>query len=43
MKAIARIAASAMDQAPEQALEDALGLAAICLLIWLGFAATGLA
>lgn len=39
MKLLTRLAAAT----PRHALEDALGLAGLCLLIGLGFAATGLA
>ena len=38
MKTFARFAASA----PADAVEDALGLAALCLIVATGFAATGL-
>ena len=39
MNALARIAADA----PRSALEDAAGLAALCLMVAAGFAMTGLA
>ena len=38
MKTLARLAASA----PADAAEDAIGLAALCLIVATGFAATGL-
>ena len=41
MKHLARIAFSD-DAAPQGALEDALGLAALCLMVLAGFAATSL-
>lgn len=42
MSAIIRIAAAA-DRAPKGAVEDAVGLALLCLLAVAGFALTGLA
>ncbi len=41
MTAIARIAAAA-DRAPRGAVEDAIGMAALCLLVVAGFGATAL-
>jgi hypothetical protein len=41
MKILARFAFST-DDVPDGALEDALGLAALCLMILVGFAATSL-
>jgi hypothetical protein len=41
MKTLVRLARSA-DLAPRHAVEDALGLALLCVMIGAGFAATGL-
>jgi hypothetical protein len=41
MKTLVRLARSA-DLAPRHAIEDAVGLALICVMIGVGFAATGL-
>jgi hypothetical protein len=41
MKTLARLARSA-DLAPRHAIEDAVGLALLCVMIGAGFAATGL-
>jgi len=41
MKTLIRLARSA-DLAPRHAIEDALGLMLICIMIGVGFAATGL-